>query len=170
MTQPADGPDQPHPGSPSESPSPKKRRGGLVTIIVLAGVLLLCGGGGVSAYRLLRNADGQGADDPKAAVIDFLEAVYTQQDPRRAAQLICSESRDQDIIAKKIDEIRKSVRGYRNPRFSWDDPRVEDESSDRARVSAKIILTTGDDQVAEQELSLTVVRKTGWWVCEVEPK
>jgi hypothetical protein len=138
------------------------------TVIVLAGVLLFCGGGGLSAYLLLRDVEGQGADNPKVAVTDFLEAVYTQQDPRRAAQLICSEARDRDAVAEKIDEIRTSVRRYHSPRFSWDDPKVEDESRDRARVSVKITLTTGDDQVAEQELSLTVVRKTGWWVCEVE--
>src|SRR5262245_33219127 len=127
------------------------RRAGWTTVIVLAGLLLLCGGGGVSAYLLLRNTGGQGAGDPTAAVIDFLEAVYTQPDPRRAAQLICSQARDREVIAKKINEIRDSVRGYRNPRFSWDDPKVEDEDSDRARVTAKITLTTGDDQVSEQE-------------------
>jgi hypothetical protein len=139
---------------------------------VLAVVLLICGGGGVSAYLLLRDIDGPGADDPKAAVTGFLEAVYHQRDARRAAQLTCSDARDRGAIARKIDEISDTVRGYRSPRFSWDEPKVEDEKSDRALVSVKITLTTGDDRIAEQRLDLTVVRKskTGWWVCEVEPK
>ena len=42
-------------------------RSGWTTTIVLA-VLLLVGGGGVSAYLLLRKADGPGAADPRSAV------------------------------------------------------------------------------------------------------
>jgi hypothetical protein len=108
---------------------------------------------------------GTGSDGGENAAfpgIDFLEAVYTQQDPRRAAQPICSESATRTSSRRRSTRSGNSVPGYRNPRFSSDDPGVEDESSDGVRVSAKIILTTSDDQTAEQELSLTVVRKTSW--------
>jgi hypothetical protein len=142
----------------------------MITVIVLAVVLLLCGGGGVSAYLLLRNGDGPGAADPRTAVIQFLDAVYRAQDARLAAALVCPAARDGEAITRKVDEVRDAVRRYRDPWFSWDEPRVEDETSDRARVSVKITLTTGDDRTAEQRLSLTVVRDTGWWVCEVESR
>jgi hypothetical protein len=162
------------PISPNEPAPPvasaKRRSAGVITLIVLGVVLLLCAGGGVSAYFLLRNVDGAGADDPKAAVTDFLTAMYTDQDARKAASLVCSESRDENKITKKVDEIKSSVRKYQNPRFRWDDPKVEQETSQRALVSANVTLSTGDDRVSQQRLSLTVVHKTGWWVCEVEPK
>lgn len=146
-------------------------RSGWTTTIMLA-VLLLLGGGGVSAYLMLRKADGPGAADPRSAVTQFLAAVYTEQDARRAAALVCPDARNQDSITRKIDEITGSVRRYRDPRFSWDEPRVEDETSDRARVTVTITLTTGDDRIAEQRLGLTVVREetAGWWVCEVESR
>jgi hypothetical protein len=166
MTQPPDGQDPPSP----VVVRPGRRPGHLVTLVVLAVVLLLCGGGGVSAYLLLRDAGGPGAADATTAVTGFLEAVYVQRDAGRAAQLTCPDARDRDAVARKIDQIGHSVREYPSPRFSWDEPKVEDEESDRAVVSVRITLTTGDDRTAEQRLRLTVVRDAGWWVCEVEPE
>jgi hypothetical protein len=105
-------------------------------------------------------------------VTQFLEAVYTDRDARRAGALACTDARNEDTITRKVDEIAASARRYRDPRFSWEEPRVEDETSDRALVIVKITLTTGDDRIAEQRLGLTVVRKDagGWWVCEVESR
>lgn len=148
----------------------RRRRGLLITGIVLVAVLVLCGGGGISAYLLLRDADGQGADDPKVAVTDFLRAVYTDRDAAAAEKLVCSEARDSAGIGKKVDEVKAYLKKYRDPRFTWAEPTVEDQNSDRAVVATKITMTTGDDQVAEQRLTLTVVHKTGWWVCEVEQR
>jgi hypothetical protein len=139
-----------------------------VTFIVLAVVLLLCGGGSLSAYLLLRNADGAGAGDPQTAATDFLDAVYEQQSARRAADLVCSAARNRDEIAKKVDEIKRSVRAYKDPRFVRSELTVQQKSDERALVATTMTLVTGDDRIAEQKLRLTVVHKTGWRVCEVE--
>jgi hypothetical protein len=34
-------------------------------------------------------------------------------------------------------------------------------------VSVQLTMSTGDEKTAEQDLRFTVIRKTGWLVCEV---
>jgi hypothetical protein len=162
-------PPTPQPGypTPAPSPPPKKKRGVLIGA-VLAVVLILCAGGGASAWLLLRNVEtGDGAAEPVTAVNDFLEAVYTDKDPGRAADLVCSEARDEAEIAKKVDEVKGYSDTYDSPRFEWEDPQVDNQNEERALVTVKLRMTTADEKTAEQELTFTVVRKTGWWVCEV---
>jgi hypothetical protein len=156
---------QPAPSSPS---APKTSRALLITSLVLAVVLVLCGGGGLAAFFLLRGAPGgEGASEPVAAVDGFLRAVYTDRDANKAASLVCREARDSAKIRKKVDEVRNYSRSYDNPRFKWDVPKVDDQNADRAVVSVKLTMITGDDKTSDQQLRFTVVQKTGWWVCEV---
>jgi hypothetical protein len=145
----------------------KRKRGPLIAG-VLALVVLLCAGGGVSAWLLLRNVEsGDGAPEPVAAVTAFLTAVYTDKDADRAAGLVCGEARDTDEIAKKVDEVRAYEDKYESPRFEWEDPKVNEQNDERAVVSVKLRMVTADEKTAEQQLIFTVVKKTGWWVCEV---
>lgn len=161
---------QPAPGYPPYQPPapPKKRRGLLITSIVLAAAVLLCGGGGTAAFLTLRNAeDGQGAKEPGAAVNSFLTAVYRDRDAEKAATFVCAASRDDKKIAAKVAEVRKYTTRYQNPRFRWTAPKVDNQAGDRATVTTRVTMTTSDEKVADQDLRFTVVRKTGWWVCEV---
>lgn len=170
---------QPHPGQPGyppvqpgyppyDAPQPKKHRALLIASIVLTVVLVLCGGGAVTAFLLLRNAEtGEGAAEPVAAVNGFLKAAYTDQDAKKAAALVCSEARKESEIAKKIQEIKGYATTYKNPRFRWAEPKVDDQNAERAIVSTKLTMITGDEKISEQQLKFTVVKKTGWWVCEV---
>jgi hypothetical protein len=151
-----------------DAAAPKKRRALLITSIVLAVVLVLCGGGGLTAWLLIgKTGDGKGADKPEAAVAAFLEAVYTDHDAKQAAKLVCSEARDEKAIAKKVNEVKGYTDKYSSPRFRWDEPKVDDQNAERATVSVRLRLTTGDEKTADQQLKFTVVKKTGWWVCEV---
>ncbi|MFG2055324.1 hypothetical protein ACGFI9_14990 [Micromonospora sp. NPDC048930] len=154
---------------PYQGPAaPKKRRGLLIATIVLAAAVLLCGGGGTAAFLTLRNAeDGQGAKEPAVAVEGFLTAVYKDRDARKAATFVCSASRDDKKIAAKVAEVRKYATQYQNPRFRWTSPKVDNQTGDRATVTTRVTMTTSDEKVADQDLRFTVVRKTGWWVCEV---
>ncbi|EWM67053.1 hypothetical protein MCBG_04186 [Micromonospora sp. M42] len=128
----------------------------------------LCGGGGTAAFLVLRDAEnGQGAKEPQIAVDGFLKAVYQERDAEKAATFVCSAARDDEKIAAKVAEVRKYAEQYQNPRFRWSNPTVDNETGDRATVSARVTMTTADEKVAEQSLRFTVVRKTGWWVCEV---
>jgi hypothetical protein len=157
------------PDSPplAAAPPARKRRGALVGAAA-ALVLLLCVGGGVSAWLLLRNLEsGEGAPEPVAAVNTFLEAVYADKDTAKAAGIVCSEARDQGEIAAKVAEVKSYDAKYDSPRFEWDDPKVDEQGEERAVVSVKLRMTTADEKTAEQQLRFTVVRKTGWWVCEV---
>jgi hypothetical protein len=163
-------PGQAGPGYPPPAGAvpPKKRRGLLIASISLVVVLLLCGGGGLSAFLLLRDAeDGEGAPDPVAAVDSFLRAVYTDKDAAAAAGLVCREARDRAEIDRKVAEVEQYAQTYQSPIFRWDPPAVVEENEDHTLVSAKLIMTTGDEKISEQELRFTVVQKTGWWVCEV---
>ncbi|MCI4063173.1 hypothetical protein MRQ36_11535 [Micromonospora sp. R77] len=160
----------PVPGHPAyqHPAAPKRKRGLLIVSIVLAAALLLCGGGGTAAFLALRNAeDGQGAKDPTVAVDSFLTAVYKDRDAKKAATFVCSAARDDKKIAAKVAEVQKYAGEYQNPRFRWTSPKVDNQTGDRATVTTKVTMTTSDEKVADQDLRFTVVRKTGWWVCEV---
>jgi hypothetical protein len=135
--------------------------------VALVATLLLCGGGAVSAYFLLRDADNPGSPDPATAVNRFLTAVYTQQDATTADALVCRESRDKTKLTDRVNEIKTYADGYQDPVFRWDDPAVSSESSDRALVSVQLTMSTADEKTAQQSLRFTVIRKTGWLVCEV---
>ncbi|GLY25420.1 hypothetical protein Misp04_51510 [Micromonospora sp. NBRC 101691] len=155
------------PGYPAPAP-PRKKRGLLIASIIVVVALLLCAGGGTAAFFLLRGADpGEGADEPTTAVQEFLTAVYQDRNAGRATDLVCSSSRDREKIAAKVAEVEKYVAEYDTPRFRWTAPAVADRTDERATVTTKVTVTTADEKVADQELRFTVIRETGWWVCEV---
>ncbi|NGM16203.1 hypothetical protein O3597_27145 [Verrucosispora sp. WMMA2044] len=154
---------------PQHAPTgPSRKRGPLLASLTLVVVLLLCAGGGVAAFLTLRNTEsGEGAPDPSVAVDDFLTAVYQDRDAAKAADLVCTAARDQDKIRAKVAEVEEYVATYQNPRFRWDTPTVDNETGDRATVTTTVTVTTADEKIADQDLRFTVIRKTGWWVCEV---
>ncbi len=122
----------------------------------------------MAAFLTLRNTEsGEGAPDPSVAVDDFLTAVYQDRDAAKAADLVCTAARDQDKIRAKVAEVEEYVATYQNPRFRWDTPTVDNETGDRATVTTTVTVTTADEKIADQDLRFTVIRKTGWWVCEV---
>jgi flagellar basal body-associated protein FliL len=177
--QPAEGyPAGAYPGAPvsgghmpwqvSGAEPPKRRRTGLWVSLALVITVLLCGGGGVSAFLLLRNAEaGDGAPDPATAVQEFMTAVYRDKNATAASELVCSESRDAKKISSKVAEVKAYDNQYDQPRFAWDDPSVAGETEERATVSVALTMTTQDEKTAQQQLTFTVVKKTGWWVCEI---
>ncbi|MEG3633295.1 Rv0361 family membrane protein [Micromonospora palythoicola] len=154
---------------PQHAPAgPPRKRGPLLASLTLVVVLLLCAGGGVAAFLTLRNTEsGEGAPDPSVAVDDFLTAVYQDRDAAKAADLVCTAARDQDKIRAKVAEVEEYVATYQNPQFRWDTPTVDNETGDRATVTTTVTVTTADEKIADQDLRFTVLRKTGWWVCEV---
>ncbi|HEU4425245.1 MAG TPA: hypothetical protein VFR67_22165, partial [Pilimelia sp.] len=160
------------PGQPGYTPyppaaRPKKKRGALIGAI-LAVVLVLCAGGGITAWLLLQNVEtGQGASEPVAAVDAFMEAVYKDHDAAKAANLVCAEARDEADLARKVEEIKAYDTRYDNPTFEWGDPKVDDKNDERAIVSVKLTMITGDEKTSNQDLKFTVVQKTGWWICEI---
>jgi len=162
------GPPQPQPPwQVAPTASPPRRRGAVWISVALVATLMLCGGGALSAYFLLRNADSPGSPDPATAVNRFMTAVYTQQDPATADALVCRESRDKTKLTDRVNEIKTYANGYQDPVFRWADPAVSSQSADSAVVSVQLTMSTGDEKTAEQDLRFTVIRKTGWLVCEV---
>ena len=145
----------------------RRRRTGLWLSVALTTTLLLCGGGAYSAYLLLRDADSGGAPDPVTAVDDFLTAVYTRQDAAAASELVCREALDEKKLAARVDMVKGWANEYDGPVFRWDDPAVGGQSDERATVSVRLTLTTDDEKTAQQQLTITTVRKTGWLVCDV---
>ena len=163
------GPQQPWhvPPQPVPAPPPTAKRGALWVSLALAATLLLCAGGATSAYFLLRDADNPGSPDPATAVTRFLTAVYTQQDAAAADDLVCREARDKTKLADRVDEIKSYSAGYQDPVYRWGDPSVSSSGKDRALVSVQLTMSTSDEKTARQDLEFTVIRKTGWLVCEV---
>lgn len=154
-------------GAAAPLPGDPRRRSTMFLSVAFVATLALCGGGAVSAYYLLREADSPGSPDPATAVNRFLTAVYTQQDATAARDLVCSKSRDEGKLATRVEQISSYADGYVDPVFRWDDPAVADSDEERARVDVRVIMSTEDEKSAAQDLRFTVVRKTGWLVCEV---
>ncbi|AGL21420.1 hypothetical protein [Actinoplanes sp. N902-109] len=138
--------------------------------IALAAVLtfLLLGGGAAALFALLRNADsGRGAADPVTAVDRFMTAVYTQQDAKAAADLVCREARDMTKLQNRVDQIKGYATEYPAPVFSWGEPSVSGQGKDRATVAVQLVMSTDDERSTQQRLTFTVIRKTAWLVCDV---
>jgi hypothetical protein len=139
-----------------------------VASIVFTVVLLLCASGGAAAFLLLRRVEtAEGAPEPVAAVDGFLRAIYTDRDATRAASLVCSEARDEAAIGRRVQEVERYAATYTSPRFEWSPPRIDERTTETARVSTTLTVTTGDEKVADQRLTFRLVNKIGWWVCEV---
>ena len=155
----------PPPGLPSAA-DPRKRSTLFLSMAVVA-TLALCSGGAVSAYYLLRDADNPGSADPVTAVNRFLTAVYTQQDATAARDLVCAKSRDEAKLAARVEQISSYADGYQGPVFRWDEPAVAGRDEEQASVDVRLVMSTEDEKTAAQDLRFTVVRKTGWLVCEV---
>jgi hypothetical protein len=153
---------------PMEHEAPAQRRAGLWVSLALVVTLLLCGGGATSAYLLLRNADsGTGAPDPTTAVNRFLTAVYTQQDPTAANGLVCRNSRDQKKLTARVAQIKSYAAQYDGPAFRWSDPAVSAQDDKSATVAVQLTMSTDDEKQAQQQLTFTVIHKTGWLVCDI---
>lgn len=169
------GPDSPWAGHqpppwqvPLTSAQPEPRRRGAVWVsLALVATLMLCGGGAISAYFLLRDADNAGASDAATAVNEFLTAVYNQQDPTKADELVCRESRDKSKLTERINQIKSYSDGYNDPVYRWDEPSVSDQTQSHATVSVQLTMSTSDEKTAKQDLRFTVIHKTGWLVCDV---
>lgn len=167
---PPGGTQQPPYGSPPPAGPPRRRALPLLIIAAVAGLLVLCGGGGLGAWLLLRDTDRDGAASPTAAVQAFLEAVYHDHDPERAAGLVCSEARDQDALAAKINEIAAYEGTQVDPRFRWSEPAVIEQTDEVTVVAVTITMITGDERLADQLMHVSVLDKQphGWWVCNLE--
>ncbi|WP_026189897.1 Rv0361 family membrane protein [Salinispora mooreana] len=151
-----------------QPPAPRRRHGLLIASIALAVTLVLCLGGGVAAFLAVRAVeDGVGTTEPRAAVEEFLTAVYQERDAAQASSLVCSAAQDQDKISAKVAEVEKYAADYKRPHFRWSPLKVDDETEDRAIVTTTVTMTTADERVADLPLRLTVIKTTGWRVCEV---
>lgn len=144
-----------------------RRRATMFLSMAFVATLALCGGGAVSAFYLLRDADTPGSPDPTTAVNRFLTAVYTQQDATATRDLVCGKSRDEAKLVTRVEQISSYADGYQGPVFRWDEPAVAERDDERARVDVRVMMSTEDERTATQDLRFTVVRKTGWLVCEV---
>jgi hypothetical protein len=153
--------------TPAAEPRARHKRPFWVAMALLL-TLVIFGGGTASAYLLLRDAEsGKGSPDPVTAVNRFMTAVYTQQDPATAGEAVCREARDKERLAARVDQIKGYANEYDAPSFRWNDPAVSGATDERAMVSVQLIMTTDDEKIAQQQLTFTVVRKTGWLVCDV---
>ena len=151
-----------------QPPPKKKSKALLITFIVLGVVLVLCAVGGVSAFFLLNNSEGKGAESAKVAAQDFLTAVYKDHDGATAEKLVCNEARDRKAIDAKIKEIEDQKATLKGPSITWDSPKIENETAQQADTTVTVKLTTSDERLSEQTIKLSLVKHDGWFVCEVQ--
>jgi hypothetical protein len=141
----------------------------LITVLVLVAVLVLCGGGGIAAFLVLKDAGGEGQPSAVQAAEKFLTAVYVDKDAAAASKYVCSSARDERKLNDKIDELRRYEDKFdRDPRFAWEQPKVDSTGKDTAKLSVTVKFSTNDDRGAEQKLAITAVDDDGWFVCDVQ--
>ncbi|OJF13660.1 hypothetical protein BG844_14085 [Couchioplanes caeruleus subsp. caeruleus] len=169
LPQPWQVPFDPHHTETVAEEQPRRgKRPGLWIGLALGVLLLLFGGGTLSALLLLRNADsGKGSPDPGTAVDRFLTSVYTQKDATSAGDHVCREARDEDKLQERVDQIKGYANEYQAPTYRWSEPAVSGQDEEKATVAVQLTVTTDDEKSAQQQLTFTVVRKTGWLVCDV---
>jgi hypothetical protein len=155
------------PGYPQQQGQPRKKRGLMITMIVLVVALVLCGGGGAAAYFLTKNSSGKGQASPVDAVNGFLKAVYNDKDAAAAETYVCSSSRNNTAITKRISDIRAYDGALKDPAYTWGTPTVKSQTKDEATVLADVKLTTSDEKTAESKLSFITTHESGWFVCEI---
>jgi flagellar basal body-associated protein FliL len=155
------------PGYPPQAP-PKKGKGLMITGIVLGVLLLLCGGGGVAAYVLTKNTEGTGATSAKEATQTFLDAIYKKGDAAAAEKLVCEAARDRKAIDEKIKQVKDEKAKLKSPNFTWETPKLSNETATEATATVTVKLTTTDEKMSEQALKLILVKHDGWFVCEVQ--
>jgi hypothetical protein len=136
--------------------------------VILAVVVVLGGGGAGAAYFLTRDQDGVGQATPQAAVEDFLQAIYVDQNATKAAALTCHDARDSKKIEAKLDEIYQQNKQYDTPRYTWGTPSTDESGQDRAVLSTTVTLSTANVQQATQKLKFIVIHRNGWFVCDVQ--
>ena len=71
-------------------------------------------------------------------------------------------------LKARVDQIKGYANEYDAPSFKWNDPAVQGQTDERATVGVQLTMTTDDEKTAQQQLTFTVVRKTGWLVCDVK--
>ncbi|GGL03589.1 Rv0361 family membrane protein [Mangrovihabitans endophyticus] len=160
-------PPQPPPWQIPLAEPPAQRRGALWVSLATVATVLLCAGGAVSAYLLLRDADTAGSPDPVTAVNRFMTAVFIQQDAATAGDLVCRESRDEQQLTDRVNQVKGYADEYDSPAFRWSQPAVATTGDERATVTVQLTMTTEDEKLSQQQLTFTTVRKSGWLVCEI---
>jgi flagellar basal body-associated protein FliL len=160
-------PGQPFPGAPMAPPK-KKSKALLITGIVLGVLALLCAAGGVGAFFLLRGGEGKGAATAKEAADGFLTAIYKDGEPADATKLVCKEARDEKAITSKVNEVKDQKSKLQSPTITWSSVDVKNETAESADTTVTLKLTTTDEKISEQTLKLQLVKRDGWFVCEVQ--
>jgi flagellar basal body-associated protein FliL len=159
------GPTGAYPGQPA----PARNRRGLLIGLIAAIVVVVIAGGGITAFLLFGRSGGDGQADPTAAATNFLTAVYKDKDAAKAGKYVCASARDEGEITKKVKEVKDYAQKFNSdPQFSWDQPKVETSTKERATLSVTVKFATSDDRTAEQKLSIVAVNDDGWLVCEVK--
>jgi hypothetical protein len=166
---PPDHPLGPPPGGAGAPSGGGSRRALMIVGVVLVAVLVLSGAS-VGTWLLLSDSDRGGATAPVEAVDSFLRAVYRDQDADAASALVCSEARDEEALAAKVASIQAHQEAYHRALFSWDDPKIVEETGQLAVVAVTVTMITGNEETADQDLRVSVLDKDphGWWVCDVD--
>jgi hypothetical protein len=146
---------------------PRRPRVGLLAGLLLGLLIVVCLAGGTGAYLLVQHAQPVGSTQPQAAVDGFLGAVFTDHDPDKAGEFVCARARDPQELQRLVDKVNEVEAQYRSPRTTWQIGPVR-TGDHEAAATVRLTLTTGDDQVAEHEITLLLVDQRGWWVCDVE--
>jgi hypothetical protein len=153
--------------TPASSAPLRRRRAGLLAGLLLSLLIVVCLAGGTGAYLLVQHAQPVGSTQPQAAVDGFLGAVFTDHDPDKAGEFVCARARDPRDLQRLVEKVSEVEERYRSPRTTWQIGPTR-RGDHEASVPVRLTLTTGDDQVAEHEITLLLVDQRGWWVCDVE--
>jgi flagellar basal body-associated protein FliL len=150
------------------APPKKKHKGLIITAVVLGVLLVLCLVGAAGAFFLLNNNEGKGPATAKDAAQGFLTAIYKDGNATAAEKLVCKEARDAKEIGDKVKQIKDQGAKLNSPSYTWDSIKIANETATQADTTVVVKLSTSDEKVSEQTLKLVLVKRDGWFVCDVK--
>jgi hypothetical protein len=144
----------------------RRRRPGFALIAVL---VALVGVGVVTTSMVAGLPNWSGANSPEQAVDGFLAAVYDTHDPHEAGRFVCERARDDQELDRLVQRVSQQAEEYPGSRTTWAYPPIQREGR-TAAAEVTLTLTTANEQVATQAVTLLLVDDGGWWVCDVRAR
>ena len=157
----------PWPPPPWQPPvAPRRDRAGRTAVLVFVLVLILCAGGATGAFFLVRDTESDGWQSPRQAVDGFLDAVFNENNPVKAADYVCGPERDPDRLITVVEQALADQDGLVDPVTSWSIPDTITVSRGLADLTVDLNVAVGDGAPPPgRRIRLTIADQKGWWVC-----
>jgi hypothetical protein len=79
---------------------------------------------------------------------------------------VCERARDDTDLEQIVFRVKQSEEAYTAARTTWTYPPIRPVGQ-QATAEVTLTMTTLNEQVASQTITLLLVDDRGWWVCDI---